>query len=93
MDNTTVNQAFDALLSGYGWRTTQEPVVAATYGADVLGLAKEIYAFALDYVVNWQEVTIPEAMASMQRAVQQAYPFLSDVMGWRLANHFAYAWK
>ena len=93
MENEAVNQAFEALLSGYGWRADQEATVAVTYGAAVLALAKEVYAFALNYGVNWQETTLPEAMADVQRALQQAYPFVSDAVGWRLANHFAYAWK
>ncbi|RZK31372.1 MAG: hypothetical protein EOO63_04350 [Hymenobacter sp.] len=93
MENTAVNQAFEELLSGYGWRADQEAAVAASYGAEVLALAKEIYAFALNYGVSWQEVTLAEAIAGVQRALQQAYPFLSDAVGWRLANHFAFAWK
>jgi hypothetical protein len=41
------------MLSAYGWRESEEALVAHSYGAAVLALAKEVYAFALNYPVEW----------------------------------------
>lgn len=93
MQETAVNQAFEGLLSTYGWRTAQEPVVAATYGPDVLALAKEVYAFALNYLVDWQTTTLADVLAALRLAVQAKYPFLTPGSVLLLSSHFSYSWK
>jgi hypothetical protein len=93
MKETAVNQAFEALLSAYGWRATQEPVVAATYGPDVLALAKEVYAFALNHPVDWQTTTLVDVLAMLRLAVQAKYPFLTPGSVQQLSSHFSYSWK
>lgn len=93
MDNTPVNQAFEALLTAYGWRAAQEPLVAATYGPEVLALAKEVYAFAQNYPVDWQTTTLADVLAALRLAVQAKYPFLTPGSVQQLSNHFSYSWK
>jgi len=93
MNQAAVNQALEQLLSAYGWREEEEALVARSYGAVTLALAKEVYAFALNYPVNWQTTTLADALAALRLALQVKYPFLTPDRVQQLGNHFAYSWK
>ncbi|WP_167852242.1 hypothetical protein [Hymenobacter elongatus] len=54
---------------------------------------QEAYTLAVSYPVNWSTQTLAEALANVQDALQDAYPFLNQESIDRLKGCFAYAWK
>ncbi|MGI4887293.1 MAG: hypothetical protein ACRYFR_20235 [Janthinobacterium lividum] len=94
MGPTLVNQALDELMSSYGWKEDRESLVENKYGPDVLTMAKDIYATAINYPVNWDIAKLDEALIdAVKTEVETKYPFLNEQVVWCLGNHFAYLWK
>lgn len=94
MDPDLINQALGDLMSSYGWKKDRESLVENNYGADVLKTAKDIYATATNYPVNWDIAELDESLIGAVRTeVKAKYPFLDEQIVWRLGSHFAYLWK
>lgn len=57
-------------------------------------MAKDIYATAINYPVNWDIAKLDEALIdAVKTEVETKYPFLNEQVVWCLGNHFAYLWK
>ena len=91
---SAINEAIAELVSLGGTKKRKDTTISTKYGADTLQLAAEIYAFAIDYPVDWVTMKLDEDLLEVVRAaVKSKYPFLNEQTVWQLASYFAYLWK
>ena len=89
-----IDEAIAELVSLGGTKGRKDATISREYGADTLKLATEIYAFAVDYPVDWTTTKLDENLLETVRvAVKYRYPFLNEQTVRRLASYFAYLWK
>jgi hypothetical protein len=78
-------------MQGVEGLKVSEAAVRAKFGNEVLVLAKEVYEFAVNYPVDWEENALTESLLDIIRAATKAkYPFLDAETEWLVGYRFAF---
>ncbi|WP_460622252.1 hypothetical protein [Hymenobacter tenuis] len=86
------NEAIARCL-GLGLDEQRSELIKQEYGFATFCFVQEAYTFAVNYLIDWSEWTLDEALPHVTQGLRARYPFLTEASIRRLSNCFAYVWK